>query len=249
MICHVCLKVLDHFLDTLLPKSGMRESDRWLLKEKLVDPETYRNHSGQEDCSWMSRLQKSAIETFRLLEDLRMLIVCCSMFLHISIFPVYMCCEDLIYGRKFDNALRVSCKSNAVPEAVLEQENVQAEWGKILDLLKNEEIERKAAAQLMTQPDQGAGEQCEIELLRKPPSQHSEGSESYFKAIANQTVRTYCCFNPEPKTLEGMISWSSSVLQNFQGEVGQSCVLTHLDCDALGAQKDQSALIKKTSLN
>ena len=162
-------------------------------------------------------------------------------------FPVCICCEDLIYGRKFDNALRVSCKSNAVPEAVLEQENVQAEWGKILDLLKNEEIERKAAAQLMTQPDQGAGEQCEIELLRKPPSQHSEGSESYFKAIANQTVRTYCCFNPEPKTLEGMISWSSSVLQNFQGEVGQSCVVTHLDCDALGESfgPSQQSLLRK----
>lgn len=116
----------------------------------------------------------------------------------------------------------------------MEHENVSSEWNKILALLKNEEVERKTAQGLEAEKEDGVGEPCELELLRKPPQQHSEGSESYWKAVANQTVRTYCCFNPEPKTLDGMISWTSSVLQEFQGEVGKSCVLTHLDLDALG---------------
>ena len=155
--------------------------------------------------------------------------------------------QDLVFGRKFDNSLKQSCKACAVAEAAMEHENVSSEWNKILGLLKNEEIERKTAQGLMAEKEEGAGEACELELLRKPPQQHSEGSESYWKAVANQTVRTYCCFNPEPKTLEGMISWTSSVLQEFHGELGKSCVLTHLDLDALGESlgPSQQALLSK----
>lgn len=155
--------------------------------------------------------------------------------------------QDLVFGRKFDNGMKQSCKACAVAEAVMEHENVSSEWNKILGLLKNEEIERKTAQGLMAEQEEGAGEACELELLRKPPQQHSEGSESYWKAVANQTVRTYCCFNPEPKTLEGMISWTSSVLQEFHGELGSSCVLTHLDLDALGESlgPSQQALLRK----
>ena len=46
----------------------MSEQDRLLLKEKSGRPEIYRAHSGDGDCSWMARLQKSAIEAFHLLE-------------------------------------------------------------------------------------------------------------------------------------------------------------------------------------
>ena len=99
----------------------------------------------------------------------------------------------------------------------------------------------------MAEKEEGAGEPCELELLRKPPQQHSEGSENYWKAVANQTVRTYSCFNPEPKTLEGVISWTSSVLKEFGGELGKSCVLTHLDLDALGESLGpcQQGLLRK----
>eukprot|EP00435_Cladocopium_sp_Y103_P039812 s3895_g10.t1 len=44
-----------------------------------------------------------------------------------------------------------------------------------------------------------------------------------------------------------MISWTSSVLQDFRGEVGQSCVLTHLDLDGLGESfgPSQQPLLRK----
>ena len=53
----------------LLPKSGMAEGDRALLKEKLSAQEVYRQHSGDGDCTWMARLKKSGIDCFHLLED------------------------------------------------------------------------------------------------------------------------------------------------------------------------------------
>lgn len=53
----------------LLPKSGMAEGDRALLKEKLSAHEVYRQHSGDGDCTWMARLKKSGIDCFHLLED------------------------------------------------------------------------------------------------------------------------------------------------------------------------------------
>ena len=67
------------------------------------------------------------------------------------------------------------------------------------------------------------------------PSQHSQGSDKYWLAVANQTVRTYCSFQVELKALEGVISLiSQSPLREFQGESGKSCVLTHLDMDGIG---------------
>ena len=62
-------QVLNHFFEVLLPKSGMAEGDRALLKEKLSAHEVYRQHSGDGDCTWMARLKKSGIDCFHLLED------------------------------------------------------------------------------------------------------------------------------------------------------------------------------------
>ena len=92
--------------------------------------------------------------------------------------------QDLVYDRKFDNSLKATCKGCAVAEAVFEHEHVSSAWNKILGLLKDEEIERKTAQGLMAEKEESAGEPCELELLRKPPQQHSEGSESYWKAVA-----------------------------------------------------------------
>ena len=64
--------MFDHFFDILLPKGGMPEPDRQLLKEKTSKHDVYRANSGDGDCSWMARLNKSTIETFHLLEARRL---------------------------------------------------------------------------------------------------------------------------------------------------------------------------------
>ena len=60
--------MLDYFFDVLLPKSGMIETDRLLLKDKLARHDVYRQNSGEGDISWMAHLQKSAIQAFQVLE-------------------------------------------------------------------------------------------------------------------------------------------------------------------------------------
>jgi hypothetical protein len=113
---------------------------------------------------------------------------------------------------------------------------VKEQVNQFLATLKDEEVEVKAlaagAAANAADPDHA---EDELQEVRKPPSQHSEGSEKYWKAVGNRTVRTYCSLHVQPKTLDGIISLvSQSGLKDFQGEGGVSCVLTHLDLDALG---------------
>lgn len=145
--------------------------------------------------------------------------------------------QDLVFSKKFDNALKQTAKSSGVVEAVLEHESVKELWDQVLATLQNEDAERKAAEKLqVTASDGDAADLAEeLEQVRKPPSQHSEGSEKYWKAVGNQTVRTYCTFAVEPKTLDGVIGLvSQSPLREFSGEEGKSSVLTHLDMDGLG---------------
>lgn len=73
-------QVHTHFFEVLLPKSGMCEADRLLVKEKTASHEVYRLNSGEGDCSWMARLQKSGIEAFHLLEVCFGLLNCCFCF-------------------------------------------------------------------------------------------------------------------------------------------------------------------------
>lgn len=61
-------EVLQHFFESHLPKSGMLESDRLLLKEKLSDHATYRASSGDGDRTWLARLQRSGNKCFEMLE-------------------------------------------------------------------------------------------------------------------------------------------------------------------------------------
>ena len=88
-------EVLAFFWDTLLPKAGMQTEARQLLKEKLLDHESYRAFSGAGEVSWMSRLAKSGLETFALI-------------------------EDLVFGVKFDNQLRKAALTGSIVENVFE---------------------------------------------------------------------------------------------------------------------------------
>ena len=62
-------QVLDFFFDTHLPKSGLTEVDRQLLKTALASHSDYRDHSpGTGDCTWQASLTKSGIMTFEFLQ-------------------------------------------------------------------------------------------------------------------------------------------------------------------------------------
>ena len=58
----------------------------------------------------------------------------------------------------------------------------------------------------MAEKEESAGEPCELELLRKPPQQHSEGSESYWKAVAI-TKR----WEPTAASIQNLRPWKDPV--------------------------------------
>ena len=125
----------------------------------------------------------------------------------------HISCQDLTYNKKYDNSLRQATKSGGAPEAVLEHEQVKEQVSRLLAVLKNEEAEQKAlaegAAANTADPDHA---EDELQEVRKPPSQHSEGSEKYWKAVGNQSVRTYCSLHVQPKTSKGIISLVSQMV-------------------------------------
>ena len=141
------------------------------------------------------------------------LIFSCIVMCQTSKIHWHISCQDLTYNKKYDNSLRQATKSGGAPEAVLEHEQVKEQVSRLLAVLKNEEAEQKAlaegAAANTADPDHA---EDELQEVRKPPSQHSEGSEKYRKAVGNQSVRTYCSLHVQPKTSEGIISLVSQMV-------------------------------------
>ena len=242
--CQRRAQVLNHLLDVALPKAGVSPDDRCLLKEALKSHFDYRSSSGGNNVSWQARLNKSGIQIFELIEA--------RMFLcHLVIVFIFSQCaknaethvffvhplQALVYCKKFDSAMRGICRQGGSPEAILESEGVATEWKKIQDALANEEAERKVAAG--EAPSEEAEETtdaaAEVLTLRKGPTAFTQGSAAYWRAVANQVVRTYCQIAVEATSLDGVsLGVSQCNLKDLRGSMGESCVLIHLDVDLLG---------------
>ena len=87
--------MLEFFFDSQLPKSGLSEEDRQLLKTAVASHADYRDHcAGTGDCTWQASLSKSGIMTFELLQarDLKQTKIFLFDFLNlhnIAAIPVY----------------------------------------------------------------------------------------------------------------------------------------------------------------
>ena len=199
----------------LLPKAGVLDGDRSLLKEASSDHLAYRAHSGEGEVTWQGRMKPSGIACFELI-------------------------EDLVFNKKYDNGVKAAAKLGGTAEHVFEQEPVKDAWSKVVTALAKEAEERKAAE---PKAEEGSGEETELLAdARKPPTTFALHSPAYWKAVANQCVRTYITLLPEPKTTDGVVSAvSQSCLKDIQGTQGQDCVLTFLDLDHLGESQGPGA--------
>ena len=198
----------------LLPKAGVLDGDRSLLKEASSDHLAYRAHSGEGEVTWQGRMKPSGIACFELL-------------------------EDLVYNKKYDNGVKAAAKLGGTAEHVFEQEPVKDAWSKVVNALAKEAEERKAAE---PKAEEGSEEEEPLANARKPPTTFPLHSPAYWKAVANQCVRTYVTLVPEPKTTDGVIiAVSQSCLKDIQGTQGQDCVLTFLDLDHLGESQGPGA--------
>ena len=146
--------------------------------------------------------------------------------------------QALVYDKKYDNFIRSSCRHGGSAEAVLESETIAQELKKIQDTLANEEAERKVAAGIVedSEPeDAELADSAELLNMRKAPTTFTQGSNAYWRAVANQVTRTYCSIQVEPKSLDGVASAvQQSTAKDIRGVVGENSVLIHLDVDLLG---------------
>ncbi|CAK9054669.1 Modification methylase NlaIV (M.NlaIV) (Cytosine-specific methyltransferase NlaIV) [Durusdinium trenchii] len=134
-------------------------------------------HHWDGDVTWMSRLKKSGLGAFELI-------------------------QSLVYDKKYDNQMRMAAKQGGSPEQVMEFSDVADAWAAVKAQLANEEIERKAAEKLEgAGGDENDNEDAEcVESMRKAPNNFPMNSGPYWRAVANQTLRTYITLAVEPKT-------------------------------------------------
>ena len=105
---------------------------------------------------------------------------------------------------------------------------------KIEAQIANEEAERAARASANAGDEESEGEE-EMVVVRKNPNHFPVNSPSYWRAVANATVRTYVCLFPEPKTFDGVCqAIAQSNLKSIRGNCGESSVVVLLDLDLLG---------------
>ena len=141
--------------------------------------------------------------------------------------------QDLVFGRKYDYGVKQAAKQGGTAEHVFEQEPVKEAWTKITTELAKEAEERKALSATMEEAKEP--EDDALMSARQPPNTHELHSVGYWRSVANQCVRTYISLQPEPKTLEGVVSAvSQGNLKDISGTSGKDSVLTFLCMDALG---------------
>ena len=147
--------------------------------------------------------------------------------------------QELVYGRAFDNSLKVLAKQSSGVDGILEYENIKEPWEAIKSQIANEVAERKAlqaidgAAKVADACEVDAS--MDVESLRAPPSAHSQSTPEYWQSVANQTVRTYITLFPEPKTAKALeLALSQSSLKDCQAIPGSNSVVIWLDLDLLG---------------
>lgn len=96
-------------------------------------------------------------------------------------------------------------RSNKNIDEVMELPQVKEEWDRLLALRENELVNEKAAASAV---DGGsltaAEEETPLSTMRRPPTDFSEHSMQYWKAVANTSVRRYITFSCMPSTQSQM---------------------------------------------
>ncbi len=144
--------------------------------------------------------------------------------------------EEVVFGRGFDNSLRVCAKGTGNPEEALEHSNIKEKWDIAVGKLHDERVALQAATETIepTADHDAAPLEETLTELRKGPSCFPQDSPNYWRSVANMFLRTYVSFVAEPSTpghLATMVRQSS--LQAIRGEDGKSSVLILLDIDLL----------------
>ena len=152
--------------------------------------------------------------------------------------------QELVFGTSFDNSLRQAIKRGEGADGVMEHEQVGTAWERACNLLTDEKNERAAAEKLKLKAESATAEEEQSEVdavakefssIRTKSNMLSAGTDAYWKAVANETVRTYVGLAVEPNTRDGVVTGiSHSFLKDTLPVPGETSVVTFLDIDNLG---------------
>ena len=172
-------QVLDYIHETMLPQAGVLDADRTLLRDASSNHVAYRSHSGDGEVTWKGRMKPSGIMCFDLI-------------------------EELVYCKKFDNGVKQAAKLGRTPEHVFEQEPIKEAWEKIVVNWprKPKSAKLPLRRQMRTKKKRRKMRSCK-RCGRPPPILLA--LSRYWRAVANQCVRTYVTLIPEPKTTDAMV--------------------------------------------
>jgi len=126
------------------------------------------------------------------------------------------------------------------PEDLMEYEPLPDRWKQVVHAIADAKAKAAAArkseadVEVQAEADVGVPAANELEELHKPAQAFKQNSEEYWKALANQRLRTYVQMVAEPKTqqqLQNIIQTSN--MQGLNGVEGKTAVLILLDSELL----------------
>ena len=121
----------------------------------------------------------------------------------------------------------------------MELDSVNERWQQVVAMRQNEIAQEQAAVATGNDDDEAEeshGEEAALAEARKAPNTLQQGSPSYWRAVANKSVRMYLTFATEGKNdsqLQLQVSqWQAAT--GLQPEIGKKTILVHLDTALLG---------------
>ena len=205
------MKLLNYICDTLMLQAKISETDREAIKSRCRDCPSMRQ-ACEDSVQWQASMSRSGQEALRFF-------------------------QDVVFLKTFDNLLRGICKGVSTnPEVVLELDSINERWQQVIAMRQNELAQNQAKEAELSDGEDSQDEEALLTEARKAPNTLKQGSPSYWRAVANKSVRMYLTFVTEGKNdsqLQLQVSqWQAAT--GLQPEIGKKTLLVHLDTALLG---------------
>ena len=205
------MKLLNYICDTLMLQAKISETDREAIKSRCRDCPSMRQ-ACEDSVQWQASMSRSGQEALRFF-------------------------QDVVFLKTFDNLLKGICEGVSTnPEVVLELDSINERWQQVIAMRQNELAQNQAKEAELSDGEDSQDEEALLTEARKAPNTLKQGSPSYWRAVANKSVRMYLTFVTEGKNdsqLQLQVSqWQAAT--GLQPEIGKKTLLVHLDTALLG---------------
>ena len=193
-------------------QAKVSDTDREAIKSKCRDCPSMRQ-ACDENVQWQATMSRSGQEALRFL-------------------------QDVVFFKTFDNVLKGVCKAaNTNLEVLMELDSVNERWQQVVAMRQNEIAQEQAMVTgIEDEAEESHDDEAALAEARKAPNTLQQGSPSYWRAVANKSVRMYLTFVTEGKNdsqLQLQVSqWQAAT--GLQPEIGKKTILVHLDTALLG---------------